>query len=178
MLPLIISPITIILLAAPVLSQQYFYLTDTFIGEDFFTRFHWDTFDDPTNGRVNYVSQETARATNLSYGTHLLSIVLCALTTSSASTDKFIMRADSYAVILPNSYSRGRDSVRITSNECWGDSIIIADISHMPEGCATWPAFWTASKAGPWPVGGEIDIIEGSYAHFSDTSTDVPQGLI
>ncbi|KIK67120.1 glycoside hydrolase family 16 protein [Collybiopsis luxurians FD-317 M1] len=143
MLPLKISSITIILLATPALSQQYFYLTDRFIGQDFFTRFHWDTFDDPTHGRVNYVNQEIAQATNLSY----------------ASSDKFIMRADSYAMVPP--YSRGRDSVRITSNECWGDSIIIADVSHIPEGCATWPAFWTASEAGPWPLGGEIDIIEG-----------------
>ncbi|KAH9027702.1 concanavalin A-like lectin/glucanase domain-containing protein [Lactarius pseudohatsudake] len=31
----------------------------------------------------------------------------------------------------------------------------------MPAGCGTWPAFWTLSQAGPWPHGGEIDIIEG-----------------
>ena len=69
------------------------------------------------------------------------------------------MRAD-YHAIVPL-FSRGRDSVRVVSNTCWADSIVVADILHMPEGCATWPAFWTVSKAGEWPKGGEIDIIEG-----------------
>lgn len=34
------------------------------------------------------------------------------------------------------------------------------DLTHMPEGCGTWPAFWTVT-ADQWPQGGEIDIIEG-----------------
>ncbi|KAI0744177.1 concanavalin A-like lectin/glucanase domain-containing protein [Daedaleopsis nitida] len=32
----------------------------------------------------------------------------------------------------------------------------------MPEGCATWPAFWTLSQKGPWPRGGEVDVLEGA----------------
>lgn len=31
----------------------------------------------------------------------------------------------------------------------------------MQTGCGTWPAFWTLSEDGPWPQGGEIDIIQG-----------------
>ena len=38
--------------------------------------------------------------------------------------------------------------------------MIILDLAHMPEGCGTWPAFWTVTR-GAWPAGGEIDIIEG-----------------
>ena len=59
-----------------------------------------------------------------------------------------------------NPTARGRDSNRIISKQAFGDSVIILDIQHMPYGCATWPAFWTLSQKGPWPAGGEIDIIE------------------
>jgi hypothetical protein len=45
----------------------------------------------------------------------------------------------------------------------YGDAVMVLDIDHMPAGCATWPAFWTLSSAGPWPRGGEIDIIEGLW---------------
>ena len=70
------------------------------------------------------------------------------------------MRADSYSVVQPG--SNGRNSIRIESRAAYGESLVILDLRHMPEGCATWPAFWTKSAAGPWPNGGEIDIIEGN----------------
>lgn len=59
------------------------------------------------------------------------------------------MRADDLTVVRAS--ARGRDSIRITSQATYEDSIIVLDLQHMPEGCATWPAFWTLSKAGPWP---------------------------
>ena len=72
------------------------------------------------------------------------------------------MRADSTKVVSPS--DRGRDSIRITSQKAYDDSVIVLDIAHMPEGCSTWPAFWTISQSGPWPKGGEIDILEGTFA--------------
>jgi hypothetical protein len=69
------------------------------------------------------------------------------------------MRADYRSIVPPS--ARGRDSVRISSQTAYGDSVIVLDLEHMPAGCATWPAFWTLSQKGPWPNGGEIDIIEG-----------------
>ena len=69
------------------------------------------------------------------------------------------MKSDSTNIVPDN--ARGRDSIRINSKEAFLDSIIVLDIKHMPVGCGTWPAFWTLSQAGPWPQGGEIDIIEG-----------------
>ena len=77
----------------------------------------------------------------------------------SADGSTFVMRADDWSIVGPS--ARGRDSVRISSQTAYGDSVIVLDLAHMPAGCATWPAFWTLSQQGPWPSGGEIDIIEG-----------------
>ncbi|KAL0068732.1 hypothetical protein AAF712_004061 [Marasmius tenuissimus] len=73
------------------------------------------------------------------------------------------MKADSTSVVPPG--SRGRDSIRITSLTAYDKALFVANISHMPVGCGTWPAFWTLSQKGPWPNGGEIDIIEGVHAN-------------
>ena len=70
------------------------------------------------------------------------------------------MRADSWSIVDPS--ARGRDSIRISTQNAYGESILVLDLAHMPAGCATWPAFWTLSQKGPWPIGGEIDIIEGT----------------
>lgn len=78
-----------------------------------------------------------------------------------------MMKADNHSIVSPGPSSRGRDSIRITSYKCWGDSLIIIDLEHMPAGCATWPAFWTSSQRGPWPNGGEIDMIEGMCVNYS-----------
>lgn len=48
-------------------------LKDSFAGEDFFNGWTWETFQDPTHGRVNYVDQNAAIAKNLSFGRHLIS---------------------------------------------------------------------------------------------------------
>lgn len=78
----------------------------------------------------------------------------------AVSDSKFIMRADDNTFVQPG--ARGRDSVRIKSQAAYDESLIVLDVQHMPEGCSTWPAFWTLSQKGPWPHGGEIDIIEGT----------------
>ena len=45
-----------------------------------------------------------------------------------------------------------RNSVRITSTETIDvGTLVIADFTHVPYGCSTWPAFWAV---GPnWPAG-------------------------
>lgn len=69
------------------------------------------------------------------------------------------MRSDAETIVPPT--ARGRDSIRITSNTVYEDAVVILDVAHIPFGCGTWPAFWSLSAKGPWPLGGEIDIIEG-----------------
>ncbi|CAD0092799.1 unnamed protein product [Aureobasidium vineae] len=66
----------------------------------------------------------------------------------------------------PNGGS-GRPAVRIISDNTYTHGLFVLDLSHMPYGCGTWPAFWLL---GPdWPGNGEIDIIEG--VHTSDSNT-------
>lgn len=37
------------------------------------------------------------------------------------------------------------------------------NVSHVPTGCAAWPAFWTVTEnLDSWPTGGEIDILENA----------------
>lgn len=106
----------------------------------------------------NYVDQQTALATNLSF----------------ATDDTFIMRADSFNVVDPS--APGRNSVRIQSNNQYtthvsvyvsaplspcDTAILICfgsyDIRHMPQGCGTWPAAWEVGQN--WPAQGEVDIV-------------------
>ncbi|GAA5907734.1 glycoside hydrolase family 16 protein [Sporobolomyces salmoneus] len=110
-------------------------------GETFFDG--WDFWDlaDPTHGSVNYLSQDAAKSANL----------------ISTSADSIIMKVDNTTKLDAGKF---RDSVRIHSKTPMKiGSILIADIINMPFGCATWPAWW--SNGPNWPVGGEIDIIEG-----------------
>ncbi|PFH49979.1 glycoside hydrolase family 16 protein [Amanita thiersii Skay4041] len=132
-----------------ILIPTQYNLRDQYIGKDFLT-WKFENFDDPTHGRVNYVDKDTAFQRNL----------------ISVTDDKFIMRADSWSTVPKE--SRGRDSIRIHSPTTHDEALVVLDLTHMPEGCGTWPAFWTLSEAGPWPHGGEIDIIEG--VHDSDTN--------
>jgi len=132
------------------------------VGSDFFEEFNWESNDDPTHGRVNYLTMDEARDKNLTYGLSFpLWLILRRLTrlwARLATKGKFFMLPDSTNVVNPE--SRGRDSNRIVSKWAYDESVIIIDLEHMPHGCGTWPAFWTLSQEGPWPTGGEIDIIE------------------
>ncbi|KAH9033134.1 glycoside hydrolase family 16 protein [Lactarius hengduanensis] len=130
-----------------------FYLQDEWIGEGFFQGWNWETEDDPTHGRVNYVSQAEARNKNLAY----------------AHREKFVMRADDWSIVDPS--ARGRDSIRISSQNAYDEAIFVLDLEHMPAGCSTWPAFWTLSQASPWPNGGEIDVIEGVNLNAHNQAT-------
>jgi len=115
-------------------------LTDNFQGSTFFNNFNFNTGNDPTHGYVNYVDQTTAQNTGL---------------IKAANGAPVYIGCDHQNV----SSGRGRNSVRLESKKTWNNGLVIIDLTHMPTGCGTWPAFW---MVGPnWPNGGEIDIIEG-----------------
>lgn len=54
-----------------------FYLKDQWSGDDFYQGWNWETNDDPTHGRVNYVSLTEARSKNLTSGTSLFRAADC-----------------------------------------------------------------------------------------------------
>ncbi len=155
---------SLVTLFVPLVSadQDNYFFKTSFMGRDFLQHWTWYIDNDPTHGRVNYIDQATALQHNLSYGEYsrcpLMTVFI--VWSRSASDYKFVMRADFENVVNPSD-PRGRNSVRIQSVDAYSNAIIILDIQHMPEGCGTWPAFWSVSAAGPWPKGGEIDIIEG-----------------
>jgi hypothetical protein len=60
-------------------------LQDSIIGYDFLDAFMWETKDDPTHGRVNYVDKATALKDNLTFGVHLLVLFFAIEFQSSAS---------------------------------------------------------------------------------------------
>lgn len=117
-------------------------LSDEIIGAGFYDKFNFEAIPDPTHGRVNYVDRQTAQDLKLTV----------------ATSDSFILRADDTTVLSPT--GPGRNSVRIRSNAAYTTHVAVFKISHMPEGCGTWPAVWETLEAD-WPKNGEIDILEG-----------------
>ena len=49
-------------------ARANFYLQDEWIGDGFFQGWNWETMNDPTHGRVNYVGLAEAQSKNLTYG--------------------------------------------------------------------------------------------------------------
>ncbi|KAH7344535.1 putative laminarinase [Rhizoctonia solani] len=130
------------LAVASVAQAATYTVSDTFIGSSFLSGFTHEAIADPTHGRVNYVDQATAQRLNLTY----------------ASGNSLILRSDYTTTLSPS--GAGRNSVRIQSKKQWTTHVEILDVRHMPQGCGSWPAYWTTNTAN-WPAGGEVDIIEG-----------------
>ncbi|KAI5476026.1 hypothetical protein MNV49_000498 [Pseudohyphozyma bogoriensis] len=122
---------------SPSTSSNYS-LVKLYAGETFFDEWtFWGNYDNLTGGSTDYVS-----------GTGDLAYV--------NSAGNAIMKVDN-ATEISNGSNRG--SVRIETQETYGvGSLWIMDALHVPYGCSTWPAFWSATKS--WPAGGEIDTFE------------------
>lgn len=123
-------------------------MTDEIGPSDFFNDFDWYTATDPSNGLVTYQSQSDAKTNNITY----------------VEGDSFFMRVDTTEVQLA-----GRKSARISSKKSYSDGVYVLNVTHIPTGCAVWPAFWTVTdqyNAGKWPAGGEIDIMENANDQY------------
>ncbi|KAI8939458.1 hypothetical protein NX059_003234 [Plenodomus lindquistii] len=124
-------------------------LTDDLSYKNFFSAFEFFSGPDPTEGFVQYQSREAAISQNL---------------VGFLNDTQTIFMGVDYKTKDP----KGRASVRLESKKTWNQGLLIADIRHMPSSiCGTWPAFWLLSGKNEngtelaWPIGGEIDILEG-----------------
>ncbi|KAF2270639.1 tat pathway signal sequence, partial [Lojkania enalia] len=132
---------TLLSLLPGTLSRRYSLIRD-YNASNFFDEFTFFTGQDPTGGFVTYVPFDNASATGLIHN----------------STGIVYLGVDH-----SNVYSAGgpgRPSVRLESRLTFTEGLFVLDLSHLPVGCGTWPAFWTVGL-GDWPTDGEIDIIEG-----------------
>ncbi|KAI0246779.1 endo-beta-glucanase [Lactifluus subvellereus] len=129
-----------ILLIHPTLAWEYS-LVDTYQATNFFSMFQFFTGADPTHGWVNYVSGDVAHNEGL----------------VTVSGENFKIRVDNTTYLNPK--GPGRNSVRISSTKQYNTHVSVFNVVHMPQGCGTWPAIWEIGDN--WPVGGEIDIVEG-----------------
>lgn len=151
MIALLLASIAPSILAFVPIDSQSYVLTNDYSGQDFFDNFEFYSGEDPTHGHVKYVDMTTANNTGLAgfiagtdNGSQPLTVYLGVDYTSTSTPD-------------------GRHSTRVSSNQRFNHSLIIADISHMPAPvCGTWPAYWLlgSSAVAPWPGAGEIDILE------------------
>lgn len=113
----------------------------------FLGAFNFFTADDPTHGSVEFVSASEALASHM----------------VSTTDGQILMSVDRKSQSVP------RKSVRVFSQQTFSTGIFVVDLSHMPTGCGTWPAFWLCGPA--WPNGGEIDILEGVHRQDRDQTT-------
>ncbi|KAF8651592.1 hypothetical protein AX16_004682 [Volvariella volvacea WC 439] len=118
-------------------------LQDSYQGDDFFNKWDFFSYPDPTHGRVNYQTKEDAIRKGLAY---------------VRDDGAFVMSVDDTNTVP---LGGNRDSVRITSKRTYTHGLFIADFERMPHGCSVWPAFWSVGPS--WPNGGEIDVVEGVH---------------
>jgi hypothetical protein len=127
-------------------------LTDDLSYNNFFSAFDFYTGPDPTQGFVQYQNRTAAVKQQLVW--------------HNSKTKSIFMGAD-YITKDP----KGRASVRLETKKTWNQGLLIADIAHMPAStCGSWPAFWLLGKQD-WPLGGEIDILEGVNDYTSNAVT-------
>lgn len=115
---------------------------------------------DPTSGFVQYVPFETAAVLGL----------------VGNASDEVYLGVDHTNIYTPGGL--GRPSVRLESKLTFTEGLFVVDLSHIPTGCGSWPAFCKHTKTstlsnaenfrsgtvglGDWPADGEIDIIENT----------------
>ncbi|KAF8582567.1 glycoside hydrolase family 16 protein, partial [Ramaria rubella] len=124
-------------------SLYAFELVREYSGPTFFDNWiFYGSFDNLTNGDVNWVNQSTALSENL---------------VGVNSAQNVIIKVDNVTNVP---FNFKRDTVRITSTDTYDfGSLWVFDVVHLPFGCSVWPAIWT--KGVIWPQQGEIDIVEG-----------------
>ena len=89
-----------------------------------------------------------------------------------ADDDKIRIEVESYNY---NPENGDRKAIRIqTADKKYNGGLFIGDIHHIPEGQATWAAFWLlGTPESAWPTRGECDIVEGINSTPSTNSRNL-----
>jgi len=130
-------------------SKDSWSLSESYVGNDFFSKWTFFTELDPTHGAVEYVDQSTAE-------------------------EKELVKADAHTVEFgaergfatgSSGTNRGRRSVRIESRTSYNEGLFILTVDHIPIGCGARPSFrmYGADDLHPWPVWGEYSMLEGAH---------------
>ncbi|KAL6709823.1 hypothetical protein ACN47E_000608 [Coniothyrium glycines] len=115
-----------------------------YAGSNFLDAFKFETYE-KTNGFVDYVNEATAKSSGL----------------YKVDGTDVVFGADSTERLDPwSSTAIGRKSVRLEGKTDFNKGLFVLEVKQMPSVCGMWPAFWSLGRE-PWPVKGEIDIIEG-----------------
>lgn len=72
-----LSLVTLLPFFIPAARAQLWELEDSYVGDDFLSTWTWETENDPTHGRVNYLDLDTSLAANLTYGTFPTIVLIC-----------------------------------------------------------------------------------------------------
>ncbi|KAK3080879.1 hypothetical protein LTS18_012280 [Coniosporium uncinatum] len=171
-------------------SSATYILTDNFLGADLFDAFNFDTFPDPTHGFVRYQGRDAAFAAGLAQTgpdaastSNSASNATAAAAAAAAATIK-----SSYAIFgagptasttsanltnltgpsasVPGSPETLREgipaSVRLTSKKTWKPRPLCSGYTvTCLRAARCGPAFWMTGVREPWPMGGEVDVVEG-----------------
>jgi hypothetical protein len=121
MLRCFIAIAVVVVFATPACTARYS-VTANYTGPSFFDNFNFYSAADPTHGYVYYTTQQQAFDWGL---------------VNTSSSGAFI-GCDSWSI----SSGSGRASVRLESKSTWNEGLFVMSLSHMPQGCGTWPAWW------------------------------------
>jgi hypothetical protein len=81
-----LTVLVVALLAVVEIARASFALKETFKGDDFYDKWNWETFNDPTHGRVDYVTMKHAKNANLTSGNCLLNFCMHTVRLTSSSS--------------------------------------------------------------------------------------------
>jgi hypothetical protein len=117
-------------------------------GTSFFDGWDFWSLADPTHGTVDFQNVDAAWQQGL-IGFEGNAAIMRVNTDNNVGNRKSIRIHDQYKFNI--------------------NSIVIMDADHIPTGCGTWPAWW--SNGDNWPIGGEIDIVEGVHDQGHNQAT-------
>ncbi|CAM1511552.1 Fc.00g090650.m01.CDS01 [Cosmosporella sp. VM-42] len=127
-------------------------LMTSYIGDSFISGFNFLDGKDASHGFVSYQNQQDA----LDMGLYSIDPETQVVRLGVDSTNKYAL-------------NEGRPSIRLESKEAYNHGLFIADFLHMPPSqCGVWPAYAVWTYGSPWPMGGEIDVLEGANLAYTN----------